>query len=82
MPATSACSDRGAEFKALNPVSAPTGRGDREDLPPTLARDQSGQDSEPYSVGGLVADPGDLTTQHRVLVPQRQYFHILGHPAT
>jgi uncharacterized protein (DUF2249 family) len=35
---------------------------------------------QPYRlVGRLVTDPADLTTQHRVLVPEDQQFGILGH---
>jgi hypothetical protein len=47
-------------------------------LAPTFTRDQSGEDGEPDPVGGLVADPGDLAAQHRVLVPQRQHLCVFG----
>jgi hypothetical protein len=55
------------------PVSAQQGGwGDREDVAPAVARDQPGEDGEPDPVAGLVADPGDLTAQHRVFMPQCQ----------
>ncbi|GAA3485074.1 hypothetical protein GCM10018966_096060 [Streptomyces yanii] len=55
--------------------------GDREDLAPAFARDQPGECGEPDPVGGLVADPGDLPAQHRVLMPERENFRIFGHTA-
>ena len=39
------------------------------------------QGREPPPVARLVADPADLAAQHRVLVPERQEFGILGHLA-
>jgi hypothetical protein len=57
------------------------GGGDRKDLAPALPRDQPGQDRQPDPVGGLVADPGDLTAQHRVFMAQCQHFRVLGHAA-
>ncbi|MEU1696138.1 hypothetical protein ABZ590_33335 [Streptomyces hirsutus] len=53
-----------------------------EHLTPALAWDQPGEHGEPDPVGGLVADPGDLAAQHRVLVTQRQHLRILRYAAT
>ena len=44
-------------------------RGHREHLALPLPGDQPGQGREPQPVTWLVADPADLTTQYRVLVP-------------
>lgn len=54
------------------------GGGDREGLAPALARDQPRERGEPDPVGGLVADPGDLTPQHCVLVPRREKLYVLA----
>jgi len=54
-------------------------RGHREHLAPPAPRNQPGEYGEPQPVGRLVTDPADLTTQHRVLVPEYQQFGILGH---
>jgi hypothetical protein len=55
-------------------------RGHRKHLIPPAARDQSRQRRQPQPVGWLVADPADLATQDRVLVPEHQDFGVLGHP--
>lgn len=57
------------------------GGGDREGLAPALARDEPRERGEPDPVCGLVADAGDLTAQHRVLMPQREDLSVLGHAA-
>jgi Family of unknown function (DUF5372) len=41
--------------------------------------DEPGQCREPQPVTRLVADPADLTAQHRVLMTQDQQLGILGH---
>jgi hypothetical protein len=63
-------------------LTVPTLRwGDREDLVPALPRDQPGKRGEPDAVGRLVPNPGNLTAQHHVLMPQRQHLRVLGHAA-
>ncbi|MFE4257038.1 amidohydrolase family protein [Streptomyces sp. NPDC056910] len=47
-----------------------------EDLAPAFPRDQPGKDGQPDPIGGLIAAPGDLAAQHRVLVPQRQHLRV------
>ena len=54
-------------------------RGHREHLAPSAPGDQPGQGREPQPVARLLADPPDLTAQHRVLMPEHQEFGILGH---
>ncbi len=54
-------------------------RGHREHVAPPTTGDPPGQCRQPQPVGWLVADPADLTAQHRILVPEHQQFGILGH---
>ena len=54
-------------------------RGHREHLAPSAPGDQPGQGREPQPVARLVADPPDLTAQHRVLMPEHEEFGVLGH---
>ena len=54
-------------------------RGHREHLAPSAPGDQPGQGRKPQPVARLVADPPDLTAQHRVLMPEHEEFGILGH---
>jgi hypothetical protein len=53
-------------------------RGDREDLGPAAARYQVRECGERQEVGRFVAHARDVSTQDRVLVPQRQQFRVLG----
>jgi hypothetical protein len=50
-----------------------------EHLCPATPGDQPGQCRTPQPVARLVADPADLTAQHRVLMPQHQQLGVLGH---
>jgi hypothetical protein len=45
------------------------GRSDREDLGPAATWHEPGQRGQPCPVDGPVANPGDLSVQHGVLVP-------------
>jgi hypothetical protein len=54
-------------------------RGHREHLAPPAPGDQPRQCRKPQPAGWLVADPADLTAQHRVLVAEDQELGILGH---
>jgi hypothetical protein len=47
-------------------------------VPPAAPRNQLGQCRKPQPVRRLVTDLADLTTQHRVHVPENQQFGILG----
>ena len=54
-------------------------RRDWEDVPPVTARYQRRQRGQPEPVRGLVANRTvELSSQHRVLVPQHQKFGVLG----
>jgi hypothetical protein len=43
---------------------------------------QPGQRREPQPVARLVADPADLSAQHRVLMTQHQQLGVPGHPTS
>jgi hypothetical protein len=51
----------------------------REHFTPAVAGDELGQCREPQPVTRLVADPADLTAQHRVLMTQDQQLGVPGH---
>jgi hypothetical protein len=53
-------------------------RGHGEHSCPPVPGDQPGQRREPQPAGRLIADPADLTAQHRVLVLEHQKLGILG----
>ncbi len=55
--------------------------GHRKDLGPPATRNQAGKRREPEPVLRLVANLLHVAPQHSVLVPQHQYFRILGHIA-
>ena len=45
------------------------GGSNREDLCPAATRHEPGQGGQPHPVDGPVVHPGNLSAQHRVLVP-------------
>ncbi|CAG6392106.1 hypothetical protein SCOCK_150078 [Actinacidiphila cocklensis] len=51
------------------------------DLTPAILGNQPRQRGQPDPIGRLVPDPRDLTTQHRILMPERRRFCVLGHAA-